>query len=168
MNTIKAIETQYKGYRFRSRLEARWAVFFDAMSMKWEYEPEGIVLPSGTNYLPDFLIEGGCYVEVKPENVQRQELDKSYELAMFSDVFLAIGTPSPKSYDLLTAVLEDNQINKRVCPVSVWPVFHKSEPCNWEYGNGACHYTEVIWACNAARSARFEHGENGPRIVRRW
>jgi len=26
---IKAIETQYRGYRFRSRLEARWAVFFD-------------------------------------------------------------------------------------------------------------------------------------------
>jgi hypothetical protein len=28
---IKAIETSYKGYRFRSRLEARWAVFFDAL-----------------------------------------------------------------------------------------------------------------------------------------
>ena len=29
MSDIKAIETYYKGYRFRSRLEARWAVFFD-------------------------------------------------------------------------------------------------------------------------------------------
>lgn len=27
--TIKAIDTIYKGYKFRSRLEARWAVFFD-------------------------------------------------------------------------------------------------------------------------------------------
>ena len=26
---IKAIETIYNGYKFRSRLEARWAVFFD-------------------------------------------------------------------------------------------------------------------------------------------
>ncbi|MCB6994492.1 hypothetical protein LI177_13475 [bacterium 210820-DFI.6.37] len=30
MNQLKAIQTEYKGYRFRSRLEARWAVFFDA------------------------------------------------------------------------------------------------------------------------------------------
>ncbi len=33
MSEIKAIETRYKGYRFRSRLEARWAVFFDALSV---------------------------------------------------------------------------------------------------------------------------------------
>lgn len=38
---IKAIETKYKGYRFRSRLEARWAVFFDALGVRWEYEIEG-------------------------------------------------------------------------------------------------------------------------------
>lgn len=38
---LKAIETEYKGYRFRSRPEARWAVFFDACGVKWDYEPEG-------------------------------------------------------------------------------------------------------------------------------
>lgn len=27
-NVIKPIETKYDGYLFRSRLEARWAVFF--------------------------------------------------------------------------------------------------------------------------------------------
>ena len=32
---IKAIETSYKGYLFRSRLEARWAVFFDALGLVW-------------------------------------------------------------------------------------------------------------------------------------
>ena len=41
---IKAIETQYKGYRFRSRLEARWAVFFDALQVRWDYELEGFDL----------------------------------------------------------------------------------------------------------------------------
>lgn len=53
---IKAIETEYKGYRFRSRLEARWAVFFDEIGAKWEYEPEGFQLEDGTKYLPDFLL----------------------------------------------------------------------------------------------------------------
>ena len=53
---MKAIETEYKGYRFRSRLEARWAVFFDACGVKWEYEPEGFDLGDGLYYLPDFLL----------------------------------------------------------------------------------------------------------------
>lgn len=44
MNNIKAIETLYNGYKFRSRLEARWAVFFDAVGSKWEYEKEGFDL----------------------------------------------------------------------------------------------------------------------------
>ena len=53
---IKSIETEYRGYRFRSRLEARWAVFFDACGVKWEYEPEGFDLGDGLYYLPDFLL----------------------------------------------------------------------------------------------------------------
>lgn len=72
MKKLKAIETIYKGYRFRSRLEARWAVFFDTLGIEWEYEPEGYILNDGTHYLPDFLlhnfegrIKGDLYVEVK-------------------------------------------------------------------------------------------------------
>ena len=62
---IKAIETRYKGYRFRSRLEARWAVFFDALGLEWEYEPEGYELSDGSWYLPDFRINGNTF-EIKP------------------------------------------------------------------------------------------------------
>jgi hypothetical protein len=61
MGTIKAIETSYRGYRFRSRLEARWAVFFDTLGVKWEYEPEGFELPDGDRYLPDFRLLSGAY-----------------------------------------------------------------------------------------------------------
>lgn len=66
---IKAIETVYNGYRFRSRLEARWAVFFDALGIPYEYEKEGFVLPSG-RYLPDFYLpEHRCWIEIKPKGV---------------------------------------------------------------------------------------------------
>ena len=61
---LKPIETYYNGYRFRSRLEARWAVFFDALGIKWEYEPEGYELPGGIRYLPDFYLpkwQGGGF-----------------------------------------------------------------------------------------------------------
>ena len=71
MNEIKAIPTEYKGYLFRSRLEARWAVFFDAMGIEWEYEPEGLVLSDGSWYLPDFyLLNFHCYFEVKRKSVK--------------------------------------------------------------------------------------------------
>lgn len=71
MNEIKAIPTEYKGYLFRSRLEARWAVFFDAMGIEWEYEPEGLVLSDGSWYLPDFyLLNFRCYFEVKRKSVK--------------------------------------------------------------------------------------------------
>lgn len=70
---IKAIETHYAGCRFRSRLEARWAVFFDTARIKWQYEPQGFELPwrlsgrDGTiRYLPDFwLPELRLWAEVK-------------------------------------------------------------------------------------------------------
>ena len=68
---MKAIETIYNGYRFRSRLEARWAVFFDAAGIRYEYEPEGFECkPFGEKtyrYLPDFYLpDFKVYAEVKP------------------------------------------------------------------------------------------------------
>lgn len=69
--TIKAIETEYNGYKFRSRLEARWAVFFDALGVEYQYEPEGYEYwgteEGKTRWLPDFRLpkEGNLLVEVK-------------------------------------------------------------------------------------------------------
>jgi hypothetical protein len=72
MTKLKAIQTEYNGYLFRSRLEARWALFFDACRIEYEYEPEGYDLGNGLMYLPDFLLHGvdgrtggDLYVEVK-------------------------------------------------------------------------------------------------------
>ena len=64
--TIKAIQTEYNGIKFRSRLEARWAVFFDTAKIRYEYEPEGYETEDGTRYLPDFYLpDFDAYVEVK-------------------------------------------------------------------------------------------------------
>lgn len=64
--TIAAIETEYAGYLFRSRLEARWAVFFDAIGVEWEYEIEGFETEGGERYLPDFYLPvTKTWVEVK-------------------------------------------------------------------------------------------------------
>src|SRR5882757_8020481 len=81
---LKAIETEYKNTLFRSRIEARWAVFFDSLDVKWEYEKEGYDL-DGVWYLPDFRLSGlDCYFEVKPNQPTRTERRKTHLLAMFS------------------------------------------------------------------------------------
>ena len=87
MNDIKPIETIYNGYRFRSRLEARWAVFFDAAGIEYEYEPEGFDLGNGVYYLPDFYLpEFNLWVEVK----RNREADdgKAEQFAKWMDLEL--------------------------------------------------------------------------------
>lgn len=79
--SIKPINTTYNGYRFRSRLEARWAVFFDALGIIYEYESEGIRLSNGHSYLPDFFLPGfNCYFEVKHAGIKYTEDGKMAEL----------------------------------------------------------------------------------------
>lgn len=68
VTTIKPIETVAYGCRFRSKLEARFAVFLTELGVTWQYEPQGFHMPSGP-YAPDFflpLLDGGTWIEVKP------------------------------------------------------------------------------------------------------
>ncbi len=105
MNSIKAIPTTFKGHRFRSRLEARWAVFFDQLSIKYEYELEGYSLPSGAAYLPDFYLPDlDVFVEIKPhDKFPFAELEKIVEFALAGDrnLLLITGTPTNEAMYLL-------------------------------------------------------------------
>lgn len=82
---IQPIETYYNGRRFRSRLEARWAVFFDAIRIPWVYEPEGFKFRNQILYLPDFFLplidKNGAYFEVKPVRPSQLEINKCGWLA---------------------------------------------------------------------------------------
>ena len=120
---MKAIETYYKGYRFRSRLEARWAVFFDACGAGWEYEPEGFVLNDGTCYLPDFLLHsvGGrmrgadLYVEVKGtytktdyEKIYKFAFDINFDINDVENPILVVGRiPEGDSLQDLTCYMDN-------------------------------------------------------------
>lgn len=100
---MKAIETVYKGYRFRSRLEARWAVFFDALGIKWEYELQGYEMSDGTRYLPDFYLPsfcGGMYAEVKPHGGDFSKAVKLVEESHMP-VWCCEGTPDYRVYEIL-------------------------------------------------------------------
>lgn len=102
MSLIQAIQTVYTGYKFRSRLEARWAVFFDSLGLDWRYEDEGFDL-GGVWYLPDFWIESWQrFIEIKPENLSFDEFDKCVRLAVRSqkDVIAIQGQPWIGEYSL--------------------------------------------------------------------
>lgn len=67
---IQSINTNFLGYKFRSRLEARYAAFFTSLDLEWEYEKEGFTWDSRDgekySYLPDFYFPNGrVYVEIK-------------------------------------------------------------------------------------------------------
>lgn len=70
---IKAKPTTYAGVTFRSRLEARWAAFFDICGLQWKYEPRFDFIKG---WLPDFLITtSACEIlaEVKPIDIAYAE-----------------------------------------------------------------------------------------------
>lgn len=60
---IRSKPTVYAGTTFRSRLEARWAAFFDLVGWPYTYEPFDV-----DDWTPDFLVHGttGFLVEVGP------------------------------------------------------------------------------------------------------
>ena len=53
--SIASHPTKYNGVEFRSRLEAKWACFFDLAGLKWEYEPVDI-----EGWTPDFRLTLPC------------------------------------------------------------------------------------------------------------
>lgn len=77
---IKAKPTMYKNIQFRSRLEAKWAIFFDEMGITYQYEPGTYQVPMkgySIKYCPDFAllnvktqqeIKRPLYVEIKGVN----------------------------------------------------------------------------------------------------
>jgi hypothetical protein len=75
MSAGHAIQTSYGGCRFRSRQEARWAVFFDALELKWEYEPQGFLVGRRRRpYLPDYYLPDlGLWLEIKPANADAHD-----------------------------------------------------------------------------------------------
>lgn len=158
---VKAIETRYKGYRFRSRLEARWAVFFDALGVQWDYEIEGFELGIAGRYLPDFYLpQIGTYVEIKPETglstEDRIKIEAFKRLIGRNNFTLLSGVPVSFRDDDRNARF-DSHLNQMILvsrlSVTLAPTFA-------DRGQGKFSIDDIRAASFAARSARFEHGES--------
>jgi hypothetical protein len=154
-SAIKAIETVYNGYRFRSRTEARWAVFFDALGLQYEYELEGFELSDQWKYLPDFylpqFIASPAFVEVKGVEPSADEMSKAILLNQQSkeDVLIFVGIPDPKNISTwITSRSGDLRIIKGHLESVFTSIDALSRPKMKAY-DAAC----------IAKQARFEYGE---------
>lgn len=183
-DTIKAIETRYKGYRFRSRLEARWAVFFDAMGIKWEYEKEGYDLGEAGWYLPDFWLYGVNYfVEIKPLEPEKGWLVKPTALAWEHGKPTMVIVGNPWIGDHHIEIFSDDPDHGMPFARTVAVYLGKCRRCDGisfvgdpdlhpecdvhvfgPLGHHTCDDSDKVphipdAAFHAARAARFEHGE---------
>lgn len=201
---MKAIETEYKGYRFRSRTEARWAVFFDARGVSYRYEEGGFELSDGTRYLPDFYLPDlHCFVEIKGGEPTAEERAKCEALCLESNqtALLISGPPGHAAADeggfevpdygmlvfapWMLMPAEDGKPESYIGPESnlcfgrcrrcdafalAWwnpegtdtgTMGYCLEPCQCDHDHDRIPIIDAatIDAANAARSARFEHGE---------
>lgn len=190
MKDIKPIETVYRGYRFRSRLEARWAVFFDAMGIEWRYEEQGFELEDGSRYLPDFYLpESNTFFEVKGQwtDSSRSKVD----LLLKAGCRVAVGYEVGVFQGTNSNMFPDESLGTEVETYSLAHIddsyFAQCRECNKHWFAGgigiyACpccgawdgdHHLAMMLpvsyanrnegikeAIIAAKQARFEHGES--------
>lgn len=178
----KGIETWYAGVLFRSRGEAKWALFLDRLDVKWEYETQGFDT-DGSWYLPDFVIfaaTGTIWAECKPTwtndpagvaKFRRFALQRPQP----SRAALIVGEPSTEgshlvlggdadAHDPANGSWEDDCQTRRPCPSGhhfdlAYPGKFRSkyaeDGCAPEPGNPG--EERIATAVAAALSARFRY-----------
>ena len=147
---VGAIETVYRGYRFRSRLEARWAVFMDTAGCQWVYEPEGFDLGDDGWYLPDFFCRHnkthGTYIEIKPTEPNDKEINKLVSVCSIENqhgIFIW-GVPGEH---MAFEIHKDGFVYRELEGNELMDILLN------------CPKSSLQNCINAARAARFEHGE---------
>lgn len=192
--TIQALQTAYRNHRFRSRLEARWAVFFDALGIPWQYEPQGYALPALTEhaaccfevrvgkacyclqdlgaYLPDFflptLYSDGAWFEVKGIEPTLLERAKLGRLGLLTDkwTLLAWGSmPAGDESDLGDS--RDRSGIDTVDDINFWPTMCQCGEFSIEYEGRverSCSLGRRCPAYYAASQPAWMSGPGHPRI----
>jgi hypothetical protein len=95
--SMHAIPTTYNGINFRSRLEAKYAAFFDLLGWKYEYEPVDF-----RGWIPDFVITNSkpIYVEIKPVFDFPEDIAKEVNSSGCADEVIIFGTTPIRGFDL--------------------------------------------------------------------
>lgn len=115
---MKKLKIKYNEYSFKTKTEAKWAVYFETLGIKFQYEDYGFDL-GNMNYLPDmYLPELGMWVEIKGRDLNDYEEEKAKRLCIETKqpVLLLEGDPALKAYAMLTPA---PHLNGGVDPINV-------------------------------------------------
>lgn len=104
VSRIKAIPTKYLGTTYRSRLEAKWAVFFHALEIAFDYEAQSLKLEDGTPYMPDlYFPQIRYFAEIKPCDFTEDERRKCLEVVKGTGrpIILLVRQPGFCTYEVV-------------------------------------------------------------------
>jgi len=167
--TIKSgIETEYRGRLYRSRLEARWAAFFDLMNWSAHYEPFDL-----NGWIPDFVLQGkkqNTLVEVKPitgmDDPEFHHAVSKAEASGWKGETLIVSYFLPKDIDLCVGWLGEFSGEDQWW----WELAPLQETDDKRVIAGFCHqfgsFTDRITGYYPGGSVGSVHHE--PEILRRW
>lgn len=159
---IKALETEYNGILFRSRLEARWAIYFDALNVDYVYEPECYLLENNKKYTPDFYLQKlDLFIEIKPNTESLKEdyhTSRWESFVRINDKPLAIfiSYPSAKTFPVYFKCnldFEQKTIGAIFCPTTKYsPLYYNGADTFYE---DEYFSKEVEFALNKVKEYRF-------------
>lgn len=158
---IKPIPTKYRDTMFRSTLEADWAATLDWYKIEWQYEPEGLQLPSGELYRPDFWLPRiRTYLEIKGLHGERVHKPEELRWAVCCEGECDHDGPVGRGFVAWRMVViggpadRDNRLRAQVPWVST--AFAQCRACrSWQW---ATSFTDDALACRVC----------GERDVDRW
>jgi hypothetical protein len=186
-HNVQPIQTEYDGYKFRSRLEARWAVFFNYLDIDYRYEPEGFKLSNDEWYLPDFYLKNVAVRSTEREGMWAEVKSEKPECSWRKGVYNTLNkltTHTSECAALLVGEVSNHAADRRgeeyhfesnpelgIDNYMYWMKcyncgemkfeFHETNYMSCEICGANCdhEHNEIEKAVKKARSARFEHGE---------
>jgi len=165
--SIPVIQQLYDGHQFRSRLEARFAFFWNRVGLSYEYEPRLFEFPLSNHspllpthpsktikYEPDFYLPSlKVWIEVKPKYPKPIEIVKAYLLAKKTQQSVFI-VWNPKKMLMVSFVIHPGS----------------SEPCiqmNWTFKKclvKRCGRLEIVREGKGGCSCGL-HSQNHPDLI---
>lgn len=148
---MKAIQTGFRNELFKSRLEAKWAVFFYCLGIEYVYEPEGFT-NGRDKYLPDFYLpkvksthhdEGSVYLEIKPRSYAKTEVTNGNASKWFTKpLVLCVGSP----IECLGEDYGDNE-SPYITGSGIWDNYHRLAYC-YNCGTAQFRYDKYLLDCH--------------------
>ncbi len=173
--TIELLPVTFQSVQFRSRLEARWAVFLEELDIDWQYEAEGFDLGDQQHYLPDFHLDvyrpdgqggerlvGWYALDVKPKGglwlddvAMAHQLTRAASSGTLPQVAIVVVGPPWAPADHIA--FSNGEVVSSGCPISHPYLFPCTLGFDSQDGDAFLEWTQQVQeAEKVALAARFE------------